>query len=269
MSASGKSRRSKRTGPTSRPYATSAPARRLDATWFDRGGDFALAGILFVAPIFMGGRHPLGKLIYIILVTIFTGCWLGKQAVERDGSWISTKVEWLLSGGVLLLILQLVHWPDAVLKFLSPHQSQLLPQWPPQLANAMHLGGWDQVSLTPHATWMALGIFVAHAMLFVTLVQRLQSMEKIEHLGLPFAPIGKPEDMFDDPHLNASGGLLDMELEDGQAAKLPALPVALNGERIGLRLSPPKIGEHTDVVMREAGLSEDQISAMRDGGVIQ
>ncbi|MEL6687921.1 MAG: CaiB/BaiF CoA-transferase family protein, partial [Pseudomonadota bacterium] len=98
---------------------------------------------------------------------------------------------------------------------------------------------------------------------------KAELMEKIEHLGLPFAPIGKPEDMFDDPHLNASGGLLDMELEDGQAAKLPALPVALNGDRIGLRLSPPKIGEHTHAVMQEAGLSEDQISAMRDAGTIQ
>jgi len=93
-------------------------------------------------------------------------------------------------------------------------------------------------------------------------------MEKIEHLGLPFAPIGKPEDMFDDPHLNASGGLLEMELDDGQIAKLPALPVALDGERVGLRHNPPKVGEHTDAVLREAGLSETQISEMRKGGLV-
>lgn len=98
---------------------------------------------------------------------------------------------------------------------------------------------------------------------------KAELMEKIEHLGLPFAPIGKPEDMFDDPHLNASGGLLDMELEQGQNAKLPALPVALDGGRVGLRLSPPKVGEHTDAVMNETGLSEDQIKAMREAGIIQ
>ncbi len=98
---------------------------------------------------------------------------------------------------------------------------------------------------------------------------KAELMEKIEHLGLPFAPIGKPEDMFDDPHLNASGGLLDMELEDGTAAKLPALPVALDGERIGLRQSPPKIGEHTEAVLREAGLSDDAIAAMREAGTVQ
>ena len=88
-------------------------------------------------------------------------------------------------------------------------------------------------------------------------------MGKIEHLGLPFALIGKPEDMFDDPHLNVSVGLLDMVLEDGQQAKLPALPVALNGERIGLRHNPPKVCEHTDEVLREAGLSGAQIISMR------
>jgi len=97
---------------------------------------------------------------------------------------------------------------------------------------------------------------------------KAELMEKIEHLGLPFAPIGKPEDMFDDPHLNASGGLLDMVLEDGQRAKLPALPVALDGERIGLRHNPPKMGEHTDDVLREAGLSDAQISEMREGGLV-
>ena len=68
----------------------------------------------------MGGRHPLGKLVYIVLVTLFVACWLGKQAAERDGSWITTKVEWLLSGGVVVLILQLVRWPTGVLEFLSP-----------------------------------------------------------------------------------------------------------------------------------------------------
>lgn len=90
-------------------------------------------------------------------------------------------------------------------------------------------------------------------------------MDRIEHLGLPFAPIGRPEDMFDDPHLNASGGLLDMEMEDGTMAKLPALPVALNGERVGLRHSPPKAGEHTDTVFNDLGLD---VATLRKQGVI-
>ena len=44
---------------------------------------------------------------------------------------------------------------------------------------------------------------------------------RLERTGLPFAPIGKPEDLFDDPHLLASGGLGDVTLEDGTPTKLP------------------------------------------------
>jgi len=94
---------------------------------------------------------------------------------------------------------------------------------------------------------------------------KAELMEKIETLGLPFAPIGRPEDMFDDPHLNAKGGLLDMEMEDGEQCKLPALPISLNGERLPLHLSPPKAGEHTAEILQSLGLD---IDALKDQGVV-
>lgn len=94
---------------------------------------------------------------------------------------------------------------------------------------------------------------------------KAELMEKIENLGLPFAPIGKPEDMFDDPHLNAAGGLLDMEMEDGGRCKLPALPISLNGERLGLKMDPPKAGEHTVEILAALGLD---VTALREKGVI-
>ncbi len=90
---------------------------------------------------------------------------------------------------------------------------------------------------------------------------KAELMERIETLGLPFAPIGKPEEMFDDPHLNAGGGLLDMEMEDGARTKLPNLPISLGGDRLPLRLDPPKAGEHTEAVLREAGLDVDALAA--------
>lgn len=90
-------------------------------------------------------------------------------------------------------------------------------------------------------------------------------MEKIENLGLPFAPIGKPEDMFDDLHLNAGGGLLDMEMEDGGRCKLPALPISMDGERLGLQLDPPKAGEHTEEILENLGLD---ISKFKENGII-
>lgn len=94
---------------------------------------------------------------------------------------------------------------------------------------------------------------------------KAQLMDKMENLGLPFAPIGRPEDMFEDLHLNAGGGLLDMEMEDGARCKLPALPISLDGKRLGLTLDPPKAGEHTDSILSGLGLDTD---ALKQAGVI-
>jgi crotonobetainyl-CoA:carnitine CoA-transferase CaiB-like acyl-CoA transferase len=63
-------------------------------------------------------------------------------------------------------------------------------------------------------------------------------MDALEHTGLPFAPIARPEDLIDDPHLNA-GGLVEVTLADGRTAKLPAMPVAFGDQRLGLRLDLP------------------------------
>src|SRR4051812_31033046 len=61
-----------------------------------------------------------------------------------------------------------------------------------------------------------------------------------EDAGLPFAPIRKPEDLYGDPHLAATGGLADVRLPDGakagQAVKAPLFPLALDGHRLGVRL---------------------------------
>ena len=78
-------------------------------------------------------------------------------------------------------------------------------------------------------------------------------MAKCEALGLPFAPISKPEDLFDDPHLNASGGLAPVTMPNGIKTKVPALPIEMNGARLATRLDIPQIGEHTREVLASIG----------------
>ena len=78
-------------------------------------------------------------------------------------------------------------------------------------------------------------------------------MQRCEHLGLPFAPIAKPTDLFDDPHLNASGGLVPLTLEDGRTINLPALPLSMDGERLAQRHDLPSVGQHTDEILAEIG----------------
>ena len=93
-------------------------------------------------------------------------------------------------------------------------------------------------------------------------------MARCEALGLPFAPIGKPADLFDDPHLNGSDGLVPLTLPDGRALSLPALPVSLDGARPGGTgdLRPP--GADGAAVAAELGYSPAEIDALRAKGVI-
>ncbi len=83
-----------------------------------------------------------------------------------------------------------------------------------------------------------------------------------EKHGLPFAPITRPQDLFDDPHLNGTGGLAPLTLPDGRETRVPLLPLMLDGQRPGVRSNPPGIGQHTTALLREAGYTDDQIEMM-------
>jgi len=65
-----------------------------------------------------------------------------------------------------------------------------------------------------------------------------------EREGLPYAPIVKPEQLFDDPHLLASGGLADLTMENGETLPVPPLPILLDGRHLKPRMPLPKVGEH-------------------------
>ena len=93
-------------------------------------------------------------------------------------------------------------------------------------------------------------------------------MRRLEDCGLPYAPIARPEDLFDDPHLNDSGGLVPVTAVNGVATRLPALPVSFDQARPGLRRDVPSAGADTDEVLRELGLNDEQIAALRARGIV-
>jgi crotonobetainyl-CoA:carnitine CoA-transferase CaiB-like acyl-CoA transferase len=65
-----------------------------------------------------------------------------------------------------------------------------------------------------------------------------------EREGLPYAPIVKPEQLFEDPHLLASGGLADVTLDNGETTPVPLLPILLGGRHLKVRMPLPKVGAH-------------------------
>jgi len=98
---------------------------------------------------------------------------------------------------------------------------------------------------------------------------RAELVARCEALGLSYAPIGRPRDLLTDPHLSASGGLVPMTLPDGRQVALPALPVALDGQRPGLRHDLARVGQHSAEVAREAGLSEAEVAELVARGVLR
>ncbi|MBA2675057.1 CaiB/BaiF CoA-transferase family protein [Ramlibacter sp.] len=93
-----------------------------------------------------------------------------------------------------------------------------------------------------------------------------------EQRGLPFAPIRRPEELFDDPHLQATGGLADVRLTDGpkagETAKATLLPITMAGERLGVRLHPPEMGAHTAELLHGLGYTDGDVEALRTRGVV-
>jgi crotonobetainyl-CoA:carnitine CoA-transferase CaiB-like acyl-CoA transferase len=98
---------------------------------------------------------------------------------------------------------------------------------------------------------------------------------RFEKNGLPYAPITKPQDLFDDPHLLATGGLAPVDIPaDASGAnrrvqtRSALLPLTLNGQRLPLRAGPPSLGEHSRSTLIELGYADADIDALCAAGVV-
>ena len=157
-----------------------------------RAVDAGIAGVLLVAPLFMGGRHDMGRLVYVALVAWTAVAWMLHRCLRSNCGWRWTGAEWLLLVGAGLVVLQLTPLPPAVLATLAPETGQLLPLWT-STADTTGMGGrWELLSLAPTATRGGLVILLAHALLFLVTVQRLATKDDVRRLvrWLALATIG-------------------------------------------------------------------------------
>ena len=94
-----------------------------------------------------------------------------------------------------------------------------------------------------------------------------------ERVALPFAPIRKPEELFDDEHLLATGGLADITLPDGaragQTAQTTLFPFTMDGQRLGVRLQPPTLGQHTAELLSGLGYDAENIKRLQAASAVR
>jgi crotonobetainyl-CoA:carnitine CoA-transferase CaiB-like acyl-CoA transferase len=111
--------------------------------------------------------------------------------------------------------------------------------------------------------------FLPTVRLGLSALKRGDLLARLERAGLPFAPIGRPEDLFDDPHLAAGGGLVPTTLPNGLVTRLPILPIQLNDQRPTQGGHLAGIGEHTREVLAKLGIAGPEFDALLAAGVIR
>ncbi|MGC1780865.1 MAG: CaiB/BaiF CoA-transferase family protein [Xanthobacteraceae bacterium] len=128
------------------------------------------------------------------------------------------------------------------------------------LADAAYKTNEDRVRARPTLLPLVAAIVARH-----TLAELAEVFDRID---IPFAPVAKPGDLFDDPQLNAGNRMLEIAFGNGRRAKLPRLPIEMDDHDFGLRRQAPRIGEHTSEILAELGLAEEEIVVLAKQGIV-
>jgi hypothetical protein len=144
--------------------------------------DACLAGVFFAVPFVMGGRHPLGQLILTALAVVAALAWAIRQSLSPNPSWRPTWAIVLICAGAMLVALQAIPLPQALLEKLSPHSAEVLPLWNPDQSTASSISRWAFISFAPEETRASLVMLVTYGLLFFVTVQRVTMIEDVERL---------------------------------------------------------------------------------------
>lgn len=188
-----------------RPPAAAAPGGPLAAQLLSVV-DGGLVAIVCAAPFVFGGRHDLGRLVFVSLVAVTSVAWFVRQSLVPDARWTKTAANGLILFAIALVALQLVPLPADWLARISPRTAELLPLWTAG-HSAVQLGTWSTISLTPHQTALSLAMLISYGLLFVVLTGRIESVEDVEWLMNVVAVSAV---------LMASFGLLQLFTSNGQ-----------------------------------------------------
>jgi len=144
--------------------------------------DACHVGIIFLVPLLLGGRHSAGRFVFVALAGLAAAAWLTRQALLDQAKWPLTKAYTIGLAAIALVAVQLIPLPPSWIDQLTPRNSSLLPLWSSDTAGPVQFGGWPTLSLAPHVTKIALATLVAYVLLFITAIERLQTLNDIQRL---------------------------------------------------------------------------------------
>jgi formyl-CoA transferase len=93
-------------------------------------------------------------------------------------------------------------------------------------------------------------------------------LDRMDVAGVPCVPLNTIPEIAAHPVLEEIGAFVDMEVEGGRTARLIQTGVHLSMTPVSARLAPPRLGQDTDAVLREAGFSDEEIGELRLGQVV-
>ena len=246
-------------------YMTGPPGRplRAGASVIDiMGGTFGVVGIL--AALREKDRTGKGQLVKSALfenVAHLMGTHMSGEAIQqkevppmpvRWSAWAVYEVmETSDAEQVFIGITSDNHWQRFCEKFGRPDL----------LADPEFKTNEDRVAAQEHLKPMVRDMIQAHT--------KAEVLAICEEINIPFAPVAETKDLFDDPQLNANGRMLETRLPDGRTAKLPRLPIEIGDHDLGLRMQPPKMGEHTREILGELGYTAEMLDQLEDDNIIE
>jgi crotonobetainyl-CoA:carnitine CoA-transferase CaiB-like acyl-CoA transferase len=225
--------------------ATLAALRERDAT----GQGQRVASALFESAVFLVGSHMAG--------TIATGSPPPPMPARRGAWGIYDIFETAGEGQLFIGVTSDQQWR----RFTEEFGLDALAADPRLATNALR---------SEARSWLLPALQAA-----LSVLPQAEVAARAERAGVSWAPVGKPADLFEDPHLLAGGGLLQTAMAAlgggaGAMAGLPALPLEFGQDRVraGLTRQPPRMGEHNAEVLAEAGFAAAEITALRSAGAI-
>jgi formyl-CoA transferase len=94
-----------------------------------------------------------------------------------------------------------------------------------------------------------------------------QALEILDAVSVPAGRIYTVADIANDPHYKARGNIETIKMKDGSSLDVPSVLPKLSRTPGSIRSSAPDIGQNTDDVLKEIGLTETQITSLKERGV--